>query len=152
MKLIRTAVGEINVVERMRKAGALIGGEGNGGVIYPKVNLCRDSFVGIGIILQYMAETKKTLSELVRGITQYKMVKGKIHCTSEEAKSAVDNLKKKFKSNELDLVDGIKIIWPQGWVHLRPSNTEPIIRIIAEAKTVAQAKKLYNAVKKNIKG
>jgi len=152
VKLIRTAVGEINVVERMRKAGALIGGEGNGGVIYPKVNLCRDSFVGIGIILQYMAETKKTLSELVRGITQYKMVKGKIHCTSEEAKSAVDNLKKKFKSNELDLVDGIKIIWPQGWVHLRPSNTEPIIRIIAEAKTVAQAKKLYNAVKKNIKG
>lgn len=150
VELFRTPVGEINVVEKMKKVGALIGGEGNGGVIYPKINLCRDSIVGIGIILQYMAESKRTLSELVGAITQYKMVKGKIRCPADEAEQSVAGLKDIFKEHELDLVDGIKIMWPAGWVHVRPSNTEPIIRIIAEAKTVRKAKKLYNLVKRSI--
>jgi len=149
-KLFRTQVGEINVVEKMRKVGALIGGEGNGGVIYPRINLCRDSLVGIGLILEYMAQSGKSLSELINAITQYKMVKGKIHCLPEEAQLVTGRLKKEFSDSELDLVDGIKIIWPEGWVHARPSNTEPIVRIIAEAKTTLQAKKLYNLVKRKI--
>lgn len=148
--LFRTQVGEINVVEKMRKTGALIGGEGNGGVIYPKINLCRDSLVGIGLILEYMAESGKSLSELIGAITQYKMVKGKIRCLPEEAQLVTGRLKEEFSDRELDLVDGVKIIWPEGWVHVRPSNTEPIVRIIAEARTTLQAKKLYNLLKRKI--
>lgn len=150
-ELFRTPVGEINVSDKMRKVGAVIGGEGNGGVIYPKVNLCRDSLSGAGIIMEYLAETGKTLGELVRGITQYKMVKGKISCSPREAKLAVNKLKNEFRDEELSLVDGIKITWPAGWVHVRPSNTEPIIRIVAEAKTTRKARKLYKLVIRQLK-
>lgn len=147
VKLFRTPVGEINVVEKIKKTGAIIGGEGNGGVIYPKINLCRDSLVGIGIILEYMAETGKTLSSLVNGIAQYNMVKGKFHYPQDKTEAAIRKIKAEFRNGELDLTDGVKIIWPGGWVHARPSNTEPIMRIIAEAKTVKEAKRLYNLVK-----
>lgn len=150
VKLFRTPVGEINVVDKMKKVGALIGGEGNGGVIYPKINFCRDSLTGIGIILEYLARSNKTLNELVGDIVQYKMVKGKIHCLPDKVKPVLDMLKKEFKDKKPSLADGIKIMWPNGWVHARPSNTEPIMRVIAEAKTIAGAKKLYNIVRKKI--
>lgn len=151
-ELFRTPVGEINVVERMREVDAVIGGEGNGGIIYPKINLCRDSLVGSGIIMEYLARTKTTLSNLVSQIHQYKMVKGKFHCPTYKMKSVIRRLKTQFRDKELILRDGIKILWPEGWVHVRASNTEPIVRIIAEAKTTVEARKLYNLVKKNIKG
>jgi len=151
VKLYRTAVGEINVVERMKRVGALIGGEGNGGVIYPKINLCRDSLVGIGIVAEYMARTGKKISELISEITQYKMVKGKFHYSSQDARSIINMLKKEFSDKELVLEDGVKIILPKGWVHVRVSNTEPIIRAIAEAKTTKEAKRLYNLVGKVLK-
>jgi len=150
-KLLRTPVGEINVVEKMRKVNALVGGEGNGGVIYPKINFCRDSLVGIGIVLEYLARTGKSLSEETSEMPHYKMVKDKLAYSSEKAKIVINKLKSKYKNEKIDLRDGIKIEWTGGWVHLRVSNTEPIIRIVAEAKTDGEVKRLYNLVKKDIK-
>jgi phosphomannomutase len=150
VKLYRAPVGEINVTEKMRKVGALIGGEGNGGVIYPKINSCRDSLVGLGIILEYMAKTDKELRVLVSEIHQYKMLKEKFPFPTDEMESIEKRLQAKFKNETLIMEDGVKIMWTDGWAHIRASNTEPIIRVIIEADTTKKAKRLYHLVKKAI--
>jgi len=145
-KVYRTAVGETNVVDKIRKIKAIIGGEGNGGVIYPSVNFGRDSFVGMALTLQYMAVTGESISELVNKTRQYKMVKEKFECPAKDVPAIINRVKKKFKSQKINAVDGIRIDWPDGWAHIRPSNTEPIIRIIAEANTTAKARQLVNKI------
>jgi len=146
----RAMVGEINVVDEMRKKGARIGGEGNGGVISPEVHLGRDSLAGIGYILDMMADRKKTLSELVSDLPEYYMIKGKVRISEKIDSSAViDKIKKEFLSEKCDSRDGLRIDFKKhedfagGWVHLRSSNTEPIFRIIAEGKTEKQVNKIY---------
>jgi phosphomannomutase len=147
-RVIRTPVGEANVIDAMLREKAVIGGEGNGGVIDPRIVPGRDSLVGIAYVLQLMAAAGKTVSQLVGEIPRYEIVKTKFECRREDAVRAVEAIKKAFASEKIDTQDGIRIDWdgvpggrPPGpaWVHARPSNTEPIMRIIAEAPDRAAA-------------
>jgi phosphomannomutase len=138
-RVVRTAVGEANVVKGMIDSGAIIGGEGNGGVIDLRIVPGRDSLVGMAYVLQLMAATGKTLSQLVGEIPRYEIVKTKFECRREDAERAVEAIKKEFSRERVDTQDGIRIDWPSAWVHARPSNTEPIMRIIAEAPSRAEA-------------
>ncbi|MCP4132498.1 MAG: phosphoglucosamine mutase [bacterium] len=146
----RTKVGEINVTEEMIKRGARIGGEGNGGVISPEINMGRDSLAGVGYILQMMAERGKKLSELVSELPVYVMKKGKVKFNRETFDdSTIDRIKETYKNEKLSEIDGLRIDFVKdkdfagGWVHLRPSNTEPIFRIMTEAETDLKATKIY---------
>ncbi len=138
-RVIRTPVGEVNVVLAMMANGAVIGGEGNGGVIDTRIVPGRDSLVGMAYVLQLMAQTGKSLSQLVDEIPRYEIVKTKFECRREDANRAVEALKSEFTREKVDVQDGIRIDWDNSWVHARPSNTEPIMRIIAEAPTRAEA-------------
>lgn len=149
-RLIRTKVGEANVAEQMRKRGVLIGGEGNGGVIFPKINSVRDSIVAIGIILEYLADSQKKLSKLTEEIPHYDMVKGKIRCPLAKTSEVLEMLRTIYRDSKIDLTDGVKIQWPDKWIQIRPSNTEDIVRIIAEAKDRKEAYSLYLEVCKQI--
>ncbi len=134
-KVIRTAVGETNVAKAVLANNCPIGGEGNGGVIFPKVVPVRDSFSGIALVLQLLAETGKTISELVNELPRYVMIKRKFECDLEQAPERIRSLISHYQGQQISTVDGLRIDWPEkkAWVHIRPSNTEPIIRIIAEA-------------------
>jgi len=132
-RVVRTPVGEANVIQAMLENSAVIGGEGNGGVIDPRIVPGRDSLVAIASVLQLMTTTNKTISQLVKELPRYQIVKTKFDCGREDAARAVDAIKQKFASEKLDTQDGVRIDWPDSWVHARPSNTEPIMRIIAEA-------------------
>ena len=139
----RTAVGEINVAKKMKEIGAIIGGEGSGGVILPKVHLGRDAIVGIGLVLQCLMEFGGSMSELKATLPQYLITKGKIELGSLNADAILKRLQAKYSSaGIINTDDGLKIDFPEAWVHLRKSNTEPIIRIIAEAHTKAEADEL----------
>lgn len=140
---LRTPVGEINVAKKMKEVGAIIGGEGSGGVILPKVHLGRDAIVGIGLVLQHLMEFGGTMSALKATLPQYLITKGKIELGSLNADAILKRLQDKFSSiGIINTDDGLKIDFPEAWVHLRKSNTEPIIRIIAEAHTKAEADEL----------
>ncbi|HZK82269.1 MAG TPA: phosphoglucosamine mutase [Humisphaera sp.] len=138
-RVIRTPVGEANVIDCMIANNATIGGEGNGGVIDPRIVPGRDSLVGIAYVLQLMAATNKTIGQLVGEIPRYEIVKTKFDCKREDADRAVEAIKKQFAHERTDTQDGIRIDWENAWVHARPSNTEPIMRIIAEAPDRATA-------------
>jgi phosphomannomutase len=140
-RVARTPVGEANVAHAMLAGGAVIGGEGNGGVIDPRIVPGRDSLVAIAYTLQLMAETGKTLSQLVAELPRYEIMKTKFPCRREDANRAVDAIVKEFAAEKVDTQDGIRIDWDNSWVHARPSNTEPIMRIIAEAPDRAAAEK-----------
>jgi phosphomannomutase len=144
--VIRTPVGEANVIQAMLSSGAIIGGEGNGGVIDSRIVPGRDSLVGIAYVLQLMAATGKRISELVAEIPRYEIVKTKFECRREDAERAVEALKSAFAAERIDTQDGLRIDWPDAWVHARPSNTEPIMRIIAEAPSRADAQRRIDAV------
>jgi phosphomannomutase len=147
---ICTAVGEPNVVEGIIKNNAIIGGEGNGGVIYPKINLVRDGFVGICLILELLAERGKTLSTLISELPKYYIKKDKwpIEGSLEEMISKLKNHFKKAKTIE---IDGIRLDFPdKTWLHLHPSNTEPIIRLFGEAKTQERINELFEEAKRII--
>jgi phosphomannomutase len=133
--VLRTPVGEANVIDAMLRENATIGGEGNGGVIDPRIVPGRDSLVGMAYVLQLMAAANKSVSALVDEIPRYEIVKTKFECPREDADRAVAALKKEFASEKIDVQDGIRIDWPatRAWIHARPSNTEPIMRVIAEA-------------------
>jgi phosphomannomutase len=138
-RVVRTPVGEANVIDTMLREHAMIGGEGNGGVIDPRIVRGRDSLVGIAYVLSLMASTGKTVSQLVADIPRYEIVKTKFECRREDANRAVEAIKTQFSGNRADTQDGIRIDWDRAWVHARPSNTEPIMRIIAEAPDRATA-------------
>ncbi|MBI5464915.1 MAG: phosphoglucosamine mutase [Ignavibacteriales bacterium] len=139
----RTPVGEINVAKRMKEIGAVVGGEGSGGVILPRVHLGRDAVVGIALILQQLAEFGGSISEFKRTLPQYSIVKGKVELGALNADSILNRLAKHYASaGRITAGDGLKIDFLTSWVHLRKSNTEPIIRIIAEAPTSNEANDL----------
>ena len=150
VSVVRTKIGEANVVEGMKHHGACIGGEGNGGVIYPKVSTARDGLTGMALIVELMAKTGKRLSELTAQWPTYPIIKEKISLGNTKASDVINNLMHYFPNENLDTQDGLKITRDYGWVHLRPSNTEPILRCYAEAKTKQQARELADMVIKRI--
>ncbi|MFQ5770386.1 MAG: phosphoglucosamine mutase, partial [bacterium] len=137
--LQRTKVGEIHVAKKMREIGAVIGGEGNGGVILPDLHLGRDAPVGIALILQHLAESNKPISVINEHLPQYVITKKKIELGALEPKAVLEKIQRVFANETLDFTDGIKIVRPNSWIHIRPSNTEPIIRVIAEAPTAQES-------------
>lgn len=144
---LRTRVGEVNVVEEIKSVNALIGGEGNGGVIYPKVGLNRDSLTGAALLLNALAVKGRTVSSLVEEIPHYFMIKTKVECADLDAASdLIEKAKHAFPDEDLVLTEGVKVIRPEGWVHVRASNTEPIVRFIAEARTKEEAEDLIRRV------
>src|SRR5438128_1709729 len=143
---LRAAVGEANVAEKMRETGALIGGEGNGGVIDPRVGFVRDPFIGMGLILNLMAETGKKLSELVAGLPAYCIVKDKFTVGRDRLPNLFANLRKRWPEAAVNDLDGLRLDWKDRWVHVRPSNTEPIVRVIAEAASENEAQGLCREV------
>ncbi len=142
-KLYRTRVGEANVVDKMNKVKAIIGGEGNGGVIYPAINATRDSLTGAGIILKLLTTRKKSIHEIVREYPEYYMIKQKVYIPREEFGQKKLKLIKKFKGR-INQLDGLKIICRDFWLHIRPSNTEPLVRIIGEGRDKSQTAQYLN--------
>lgn len=146
-----SAVGEVNVVEKMKAVNAAIGGEGNGGIIFPELHYGRDSLVGIALFLTHLAKTGKTTSELRATYPDYFISKNKISLTPEiDVDQVLVAMKEKYKSQPINDVDGVKIEFDKEWVHLRKSNTEPIIRIYAESKSEATADQLAKKIMKDI--
>ena len=145
-KVIRTAVGEANVAQAMLENNCVIGGEGNGGVIDLRVSPVRDSLVGIALVLQLMAETGKSITQLVSEIGSYYMTKDKFNAESGQARKILDIAKKTFGDAKLDTTDGCRFDFNDGWLHLRTSNTEPVMRIMVEAKDQQAAQKYIDAV------
>jgi phosphomannomutase len=145
----RSPVGEANVVTEMRKKKAVIGGEGNGGVINPGIQYTRDGIGAMALILQYLAEEKQSLSDVVKGLPRYKMIKEVIKMKEiKEGQNLLEKIKKSSKNKKPDLRDGIRLSEGDGWVHIRMSGTEPILRIIAEAPTEEKARTLIATIKK----
>ena len=137
------AVGEVNVVTKMKETNTVIGGEGNGGVIYPASHYGRDALVGIALFLTHLAKEKKTVSELRATYPPYFIAKQKVQLTPEiDVDAILLAVKEKFAAYDITDIDGVKIDFPDKWAHLRKSNTEPIIRIYSEASTMAEAEKL----------
>jgi phosphomannomutase len=139
-RVIRTRIGEVNVTETMKKEGAIIGGEGNGGVIFPRINFARDSLVAIALILHYMAATGAPLSVLVDELPRYFSVKQTVPCPSSQVRPLLKRLQETYSGERTDHTDGLKIIRPDSWAHVRPSNTEPIVRVVVEAKSKESAR------------
>ena len=135
-----SAVGEVNVVSKMKKVNAVIGGEGNGGVIYPELHYGRDSLVGVALFLSLLAEREIKVSELRQTYTSYFMAKEKIELTPDlDVDVLLNQIQEKYKEEEITTIDGVKIDFENNWVHLRKSNTEPIVRIYTEAKSQEEA-------------
>src|SRR5690554_748145 len=147
-----SAVGEVNVVEKMKETGAVIGGEGNGGIIYPALHYGRDSLVGTALFLSYLAERNIKVSALRETYTSYFMSKKKIELTPQlDVDVILGTMEKSYSEADINTVDGLKIDFPENWVHLRKSNTEPIIRIYTEAKSQEEADSLADRFIKEIK-
>ena len=152
-EVVRTPVGEINVARRMKQIGAVIGGEGSGGVILPAVHLGRDAMVGIGLILQLLAESGGSLSALKKGLPQFSISKGKMEIKGMSPDAVLENIASTHReSGKINTDDGLKIDFRDSWVHLRKSNTEPIIRVIAEARTMKDAADLVEQFKRKVTG
>ena len=144
--LFLTRIGEVNVTEEMQKQNAVIGGEGNGGVIYPRINFARDSLTGMALILHLLAETGQTVSDLVNNFPRFSLIKERLACPSDKISVVLRMLRREYSDYPLDLRDGVKVILPDGWFLVRGSNTEPIIRVVAEAATEADAKAIMAGV------
>jgi phosphomannomutase len=140
-KVFRSPVGEANVVKKMKEVNAVIGGEGSGGVIFPELHYGRDALVGIALTLQHLADYGKPLSTLKDELPHYFISKKKIEITVEPDQ-VIQKLRESFSGQKINTEDGLRVDFEDHWVHFRKSNTEPIIRIIVEAKTEAEAEKL----------
>src|SRR5690606_793342 len=152
--LQRAPVGEINVARRMQEVRATIGGEGNGGVILPDVHLTRDAPVAAALILQLLAEEERPLDEIAGEIGAYQIVKEKIPRPAGSLDDAYEILASRLAAPEIDRQDGLRLAWPEErrWAHLRPSGTEPIVRIIAEAPSAEQASLLVASLREALPG
>ena len=148
----RTKIGEINVSSHVVKNKLYFGGEGNGGIIVPAVTPGRDSLLGISLILELMATTGKSITELVNEIPKYEIVKEKLEIAKIDEDNFLKQVKEEYNKAKITTIDGIKIDLENGWLHVRSSNTEPIVRIIAEAKSKKEAKELIEIAKNMIKG
>jgi phosphomannomutase len=149
-KVYRSAVGEANVVKKMKEVNAVIGGEGSGGVIYPELHYGRDALVGIALTLQHLSDYGKSLSSLKNDLPKYSIVKKKIEVT-KNPDEVIGKLIDHFSGQKINADDGFRVDFEDHWVHFRKSNTEPIIRIITEAKSKAKAEefsdKYFNYIK-----
>lgn len=144
-----SAVGEVNVVTKMKQTGAVIGGEGNGGVIYPEAHYGRDALVGVALFLTLLAKSGKTVTQLKAGYPPYEIAKEKVQLTPDiDVDAVLERMKQHYAGEKITDIDGVKIDFADSWVHLRKSNTEPIIRIYAEAHTMEEAEQLAATVKK----
>jgi len=141
-QVIRAPVGEVNVATKMRSEKAPVGGEGNGGVILSELHLGRDAPLGVALILQLLLEEGKKLSEIVASYPRYSIVKDKLDRPSAPLDTVYASLKRAFPDAGVDTQDGLRLTWADRWVHVRPSGTEPIVRVIAEAPTVDEARAL----------
>jgi phosphomannomutase len=142
-----SAVGEVNVVEMMKKVGAVIGGEGNGGVIYPELHYGRDALAGIALFLSWLAITGKSCSGLRKTYPDYYISKNKIQLEAgAEPEKIINEMAERYKDYPINSLDGLRIEFKGGWVHLRQSNTEPVIRIYAEGKTYMAAENLAQKI------
>lgn len=144
--LYLTKIGEVNVTDKMQLQTAVIGGEGNGGVIYPRINFARDSLVGMALVLHLLAESGKTVSQLLNEFPQYSVVKEKMVCPSEKIPAILRTLRQEYAEFPLDTRDGVKVTLPEGWFLVRGSNTEPIIRIVAESRSESQAREIVTRI------
>ncbi|HJZ83194.1 MAG TPA: hypothetical protein VKD91_22690, partial [Pyrinomonadaceae bacterium] len=144
--LFLSKIGEVNVTQEMQKRSAVIGGEGNGGVIYPRLNFARDSLVGMALVLHLLAETGQTISDLVSSLPPFVMIKDKLVCPSDKIATVIRTLRREYAAYPIDLRDGVKVTLQNGWFLVRGSNTEPIIRVIAEAENEADARSISERV------
>lgn len=145
-----SAVGEVNVVAQMKAQSAVIGGEGNGGIIVPDFHYGRDALIGIGLFLTHLCQTELSMTSLRASYPQYEMIKDKIDLAPDlNLEERLQHLEHIFQSEDCNTIDGLKINFDRGWVHLRKSNTEPIIRVYAEAPDVTTARELVNQVKRH---
>ena len=140
--MTRAPVGEVNVAVRMRELGAVVGGEGNGGVILPELHLGRDAPVAAALLLQLLLEEARPLSAVVAEYPRYAIVKDKLGRPAAPLDSVYAALSESFVGAESDRQDGLRLSWPDAWLHVRPSGTEPIVRVIAEAPTTERAREL----------
>ncbi len=150
-KYFAAAVGEVNVVHVMKEKNAVIGGEGNGGVIYPDLHYGRDALVGIGLFLSHLVKSGKTCSALRAIYPDYHIIKRKIQLTPEiNVDRLLEEVSSEYKKFPINSIDGVRIDFPNGWIHLRKSNTEPIIRLIAEGKTSGDAREISDMLMNRI--
>jgi phosphomannomutase len=147
----RSPVGEIHVVQKMLAVGANLGGEGNGGVILKEAHLGRDALVGAALVLNRLAQSERSLSQIFADLPQFEMVKDKVRLEGIDVDTLLEQVREQFAGAEINTKDGVKFIWEDRWIHLRKSNTEPILRIYAEAPTAGQAEKLVAKVKGFVK-
>jgi phosphomannomutase len=140
--LVRSAVGEANVVDAMLANDAIFGGEGNGGPIDPRVGLVRDSFVGMALLLDAMAEREQPIGAMADALPRYEIVKTKISLEKERIPAGLAAVESHFRDAVANRMDGLRLDWPDRWLLVRGSNTEPIVRAIAEAPTVGEARRL----------
>jgi len=146
------AVGEVNVTTEMRRTGAIIGGEGNGGVIYPARHYGRDALVGVALFLSLLARSGKTVSQLKATYPQYSIAKTKLELKPDmDVDAILKAVEQHYQGEQVTTIDGVKVDFADGWVHLRKSNTEPIIRIYSEAHTMQEAERLGEDVKKIVR-
>jgi phosphomannomutase len=150
--LFLTKIGEVNVTEEMQKQGAVIGGEGNGGVIYPRINFARDSLVGMALVLHLMAESGRTITELVNSFPQFSVIKEKLACPSHKISAVLRMLRDEYAAYPMDVRDGVKVMLPNGWFLVRGSNTEPIIRVMAEGRSDNDARDIIGSVFSKVQG
>ncbi len=141
-----TKIGEVNVTDAMQQHRAVIGGEGNGGVIYPRINFARDSLVGMALVLHLLAESGKTVSQLLDQFPRYTVVKDKMVCPSEKIPAVLRMLRQEYGEYPLDTRDGVKVTLPEGWFLVRGSNTEPIIRVVAESRSESHAREIVSRI------
>ena len=145
--IYRSKIGEANVTEEMRRVGAVVGGEGNGGVIYPRINFARDSLVGMALVLHLLADTGRAVSELMSELPRTHMVKEKMECRSDRIERVLKAVRAAYAEQPQDLRDGVKVTMGTGWFLVRGSNTEPIIRLVAEAETEEEARRLVEELR-----
>jgi phosphomannomutase len=145
-RVYRSRVGEANVLEAMREHGAEVGGESDAGAIILPVNTCRDGFAALAVILESMAVSGRPVSGLWARVPRYAMIRERLLCPARDIAPSLRLIKALFRGEAFDLTDGVKVTWPDRWLLARPSATEPVIRLAAEAPTEAEARSLVNRV------
>jgi len=150
VELFRSPVGEINVARMMEEKNAKIGGEGNGGIMVADVHTCRDSFSGMAFLLEYLAWSGKKISRLRNELPDYFMIKHKVKASFREARAILNKLGAKFSQGNTQTLDGLRVDYPDFWLHVRPSNTEPVVRIQVEGKSEDMAKRIFEQIMKEI--